>query len=90
LLRLSAARCSGALGRPTSTRREARSVTPSGFAQPYLCADASRHDYVDTTLGLRIGLYRWLVPSVGVFKALKDEGVRASDWSPVGAVEGTF
>jgi hypothetical protein len=66
-------------------------VTQNGFVQlPYLCADASRHDYVDTTLGLRIGLYRSLVPSVGVFKALNHEGVRASDWSPVGSVEGTF
>jgi hypothetical protein len=66
-------------------------VTQNGFVQlPYLCADANRHDYVDTTLGLRIGLYRSLVLSVGVFKALNHEGVRPSDWSPVGEVEATF
>jgi hypothetical protein len=66
-------------------------VTPNGIVQlPYLCADASRHDYADTTLGLRIGLYRSLVLSLGVFKALNHEGVRPSEWSPVGSVEGTF
>ena len=41
-------------------------------------------------LGLRIGLYRSLVLSMGVFKALNHEGVRPSEWSPVGSVEGTF
>ena len=85
------------LGRSEFTSLRANSsisgthVTPNGFTQlPYLCADASRHDYVDTTLGLRIGLYRSLVLSVGVFKALNHEGVRPSDWSPVGEVEATF
>jgi hypothetical protein len=35
-------------------------------------------------------VYRSLVLSVGVFKALNHEGVRLSDWSPVGEVEATF
>jgi len=69
---------------PASRRSDPRSACGR------LCADASRHDYVDTTLGLRIGVYRSLVLSVGVFKALNHEGVRRADWSPVGEVEATF
>ena len=66
-------------------------VAPSGFVQaPYLCADANRHDYADTTLGLRINVAESIVLSLGVFKALNDQGVRASGWSPVASVEGTF
>ena len=68
-----------------------RHVTPSGIvSQPYLCFDPDRHDYADTTLGLRIQAWRSLVFSVGVFKSLNDQGVRATGWSPVGSVEATF
>jgi hypothetical protein len=68
-----------------------RHVTPSGFMSlPYLCADASRHDYADTTLGLRVQVWQSLILSVGVFKAINDQGVRPANWSPVGEVEATF
>jgi hypothetical protein len=66
-------------------------VTPNGIvSEPYLCADASRHDYVDTTLGVRVQVWETLVLSVGVFKAINNQGVRPADWSPVGSVEATF
>jgi hypothetical protein len=85
------------LGRSEFTNLRAASsvsgphVTPAGIvSQPYLCVDPSRHDYADTTLGLRIELYQSLVLSVGVFKSLNDQGVRATGWSPVGSFEATF
>ena len=66
-------------------------VAPSGFVQaPYLCADANRHDYVDTTLGLRMNLLESIVLTLGVFHPLNDQGVRAAGWSPIASVEGTF
>jgi hypothetical protein len=30
------------------------------------------------------------VLSLGVFKALNDQGIRPADWSPVGSLEATF
>ena len=73
------------------TSYSGRHVTPAGFRDlPYLCADANRHDYVDTTLGLRIHLVESIVLSLGVFKAINDQGVRPADWSPVASMEGTF
>jgi hypothetical protein len=66
-------------------------VTPNGIVDlPYLCVDPARHDYADTTLGLRVQLVETLVLSLGVFKALNDQGIRANGWSPVGSIEGTF
>ena len=48
-----------------------------------------RHDYIDRVR--RPGAPRGaLVLSLGVFKALTDQGVRPDDWSPVASVEGTF
>jgi hypothetical protein len=35
-------------------------------------------------------LFDSLVLSLGVFKSLNDQGVRATGWSPVGEVEATF
>ncbi len=65
-------------------------VTPNGVvSQPYLCADADRHDYVDTTLGIRARLFETIVLSLGVFKPINSQGVRAG-WSPLASVEGTF
>lgn len=73
------------------TSYSGRHVTPDGFRNlPYLCADANRHDYIDTTLGLRIHLVESIVLSLGVFKAINDQGVRPADWSPVASMEGTF
>jgi hypothetical protein len=66
-------------------------VSPNGFVvSPYLCADADRHDYVDTTLGLRVNVASTFVLSLGVFKAINDQGVRPSEWAPVASIEGTF
>jgi hypothetical protein len=77
------------LRQPTSI--SGRHVAPSGFVQaPYLCADANRHDYADTTIGLRINLVESVVLSLGVFHPLNDQGVRAAGWSPVASLEGTF
>src|SRR5262245_30765760 len=66
-------------------------VTSAGTVQrPFLGIDASRHDYVDTALGVRVRVVGSMVLSLGVFKALNDQGVRPSGWSPVMSVEGTF
>ena len=66
-------------------------VSPNGVVQqPYLCLDPDRHDYLDLALGLRANLASTLVLSLGVFKALNNEGVRATQWSPVVQMEGTF
>jgi hypothetical protein len=66
-------------------------VAPNGFVQaPFLCADANRHDYVDTTLAVRINLFESAVLSLGVFHPLNDQGVRAAGWSPIASVEATF
>jgi hypothetical protein len=66
-------------------------VTPSGFANlPYLCIDTTRHDYLDATFGLRMQLWRSFAMSLGVFKALNNEGVRPAGWSPLGSFEATF
>jgi hypothetical protein len=65
-------------------------VTPNGIVNsPYLCADGDRHDYVDTTLGLRTRLFETVVLSLGVFKPINSQGVRAG-WSPLASVQGTF
>jgi hypothetical protein len=65
-------------------------VTPSGIVdRPYLCADADRHDYLDTVLGVRVLLVETIVLSLGVFKGFTEQGVRA-DWSPLASIEGTF
>src|SRR4029453_18364667 len=48
-------------------------LTPAGtIDSPFLCADASRHDYADTTLGVRVQLVETIVLSLGVFKAIND------------------
>jgi hypothetical protein len=66
-------------------------VTPNGNRNlPYLGIDANRHDYLDATFGVRVAVWRSLVLSLGVFKALNSEGVRPDGWSPVGTLEGTF
>ena len=66
-------------------------VTPNGrFDEPFLGIDANRHDYIDATFGVRIGLWRSIVLTVGVFKALNSSGVRPDGWSPVGTLEDTF
>jgi hypothetical protein len=66
-------------------------VTPSGIRSlPYLGVDATRKDYFDTTLGVRIRLWRTVLLSAGVSTPINDGGVRASGWSPLGSLEATF
>lgn len=67
-------------------------VTANSIAdEPYLCYDPSRHDYFDATLGVRVGIWRTLAMTLGFYKAINEsEGVRASDFSPVGSIEATF
>jgi hypothetical protein len=66
-------------------------VTAAGIAdRPYLGIDANRHDYIDLVLGVRVHLVQSVVLSLGVFKALTDQGVRPDSWSPVASIEGTF
>jgi len=65
--------------------------TSAGIVQrPFLGIDGSRHDYIDTTLGVRVRVVQSIVLSMGVFKALNDQGVRPSGWSPLMTLEGTF
>ena len=85
------------LGRSEFTSlREATSisgphVTPVGrFNEPYLGLDATRHTYIDATLGVRVEVWRSVAVSLGVFKALNSAGVRPDGWSPVATIEGTF
>jgi len=85
------------LGRSEFTSlREATSisgphVTPVGrFNEPYLGLDANRNNYIDATFGVRVEVWRSVVVSLGVFKALNSAGVRPDGWSPVATIEGTF
>jgi hypothetical protein len=51
---------------------------PGTVQLSYLGIDASRHDYLDTSLGVRIRVMESIVFSAGVFKALNDQGLRPS------------
>jgi len=65
-------------------------VTPNGIvSSPFLCADGDRHDYVDTTMALRAHLFDTVALSLGVFKPVNSQGVRAG-WSPLASVQTTF
>lgn len=79
-------------GRRAFTSVSGPHVTPNSIAdEPYLCYDPSRHDYFDASLGVRVGLWRTLGMTLGFYKAINSsEGVRASDFSPVGSLEATF
>jgi hypothetical protein len=77
------------LGEPSSI--SGPHVASTGIVQaPYLCADASRYDYADTTLAMRINLAESMMLSLGVFKALNDQRVRAPGWSPLASFEATL
>jgi hypothetical protein len=39
--------------------------------------------------GARVRLHRTLVLTVNMLKGLNDDGLRSSNWSPVGALEAT-
>jgi hypothetical protein len=88
----------GERARAERVREPARGVVDLGAArapagrldEPYLGLDAGPHDYIDATFGVRVAVWRSVVLSLGVFKALNSAGVRPDGWSPVGTVEGTF
>lgn len=63
--------------------------TSSGTA-PYLGLDLDRNDMFDLTAGARIRVYKTIVLSGGIMYALNDAGLRASDVSPVGAIQASF
>jgi hypothetical protein len=79
-------------GRRARTSVSGRHVTPAGITdEPYLCYDPGRHDYFDATLGVRVGIWRTLAMTLGFYKAINEsEGVRATNFSPVGSIEATF
>jgi hypothetical protein len=85
------------LGRSELSGRRADSsisgphVTPAGVVTlPYGGYDFGRKDYFDLSAAARVRVYRTLVITAGVVKALNDDGVRAGDFSPMGSLEATF
>jgi hypothetical protein len=61
-----------------------------GHPGPYLGLDFGRKDSFDLALGGRVRLTKTLALTLNALKALNDEGLRSSNWSPVGALEATF
>jgi hypothetical protein len=58
--------------------------------RPYEGISVSRKDYFDAMIGARFRIWETLVLSAGVMKAINDDGLRSSNWSPIGAIQGTF
>jgi hypothetical protein len=84
-------------GRHEKGRRLERSsvsglhLTPSGPAlTPYGGYDFGRKDMIDVVVGTRVRVYKTLALAVSVVKALNEDGLRSSEWSPSGAIEATF
>lgn len=49
-----------------------------------------RKDYFDANVGAKVRLADNFAVSLGVLKSINSDGARASDWSPVGSIEGYF
>ena len=65
--------------------------TPAGPAlTPYGGYSFDRKDYFDVSAGARVKLWRTLVLTLSALKALNEDGLRSSEWSPVGAIEASF
>jgi hypothetical protein len=65
--------------------------TPTGIATlPYSGVNTDRNDYFDATVGAHLRLYKTAVLTFGVYKAINDDGLRTSEWSPVGSLQATF
>jgi hypothetical protein len=45
---------------------------------------------IDVVVGTRVRVYKTLALAVSVVKALNEDGLRSSEWSPSGAIEATF
>jgi hypothetical protein len=61
-----------------------------GHPGPYMGMRFDRKDYFDVAVGGRVRLTKTLLLTVNVLKALNDDGLRSSNWSPVAALEATF
>lgn len=84
-------------GRHETHRRLANSsvsgphLTASGPAlRPYEGLDFGRKDYLDFAGGARVRVYKTLVLALNAIKGLNDDGLRSSEWSPIGSIEATF
>lgn len=65
--------------------------TPTGTAlTPYGGYDFGRKDMFDFSAGAKVRLFRTLVLTFSMLKALNEDGLRSSNWSPVGGLEATF
>ena len=51
---------------------------------------ADRKDYFDANVSAKVPLADSFALSLGVVRHINDDGARASDWSPVGSIEGYF
>jgi len=57
---------------------------------PYEGINVDRKDYFDAVIGARFRIWESIVFTGGVMKNLNDDGLRASQWSPILAFQGTF
>jgi len=57
---------------------------------PYQGISVDRKDYFDAVIAARIRVWDTVTFTGGVQKNLNDEGLRASQWSPILAFQGTF
>jgi hypothetical protein len=58
--------------------------------RPYEGFNFDRKDYFDFSGGARVRVYKTLMITLSATKGLNDDGLRSSNWSPVGALEATF
>jgi hypothetical protein len=78
-------------GRRAETSVSGPHQTPTGTElRPYLGVSVDRNDYFDAAFGGRIRLGRTVVLALNAVYALNEDGLRASDFSPVASLEGTF
>jgi hypothetical protein len=65
--------------------------TPTGTAiTPYAGVNTDRNDYFDASVGAHLRIYKTAVLTFGFYKAINDDGIRTSEWSPVGGLQATF
>jgi hypothetical protein len=57
---------------------------------PYEGVSVDRKDFFDAVIGARFRVWETITLTGGVMKSINDDGVRASQWSPIFALEGTF
>ena len=57
---------------------------------PYEAVSGDRKDYFDAVIAARVRIWETITFTGGVMKALNDDGLRSSLWSPILAFQGTF